>query len=57
MAKKYTGQCACGAVTFAFDTAPGFIADCYCKDCQRASGGCDGNVSWRACGGLLVAQR
>ena len=39
MAKTYTGQCACGAVTFAFDTAPGFIADCYCKDCQRASGG------------------
>jgi hypothetical protein len=36
---KYTGRCACGAVTYEFDNAPSFIADCYCKDCQRASGG------------------
>ena len=39
MAKKYTGQCACGAVRFAFDKDPTFIADCYCRDCQKASGG------------------
>jgi hypothetical protein len=39
MTKKYTGHCACGAVTYAFDTDPAFIADCYCQDCQRASGG------------------
>jgi hypothetical protein len=39
MAKKYTAQCACGAVKFAFDTDPTFVADCYCKDCQKASGG------------------
>ena len=39
MAKKYTGQCACGAVKFAFDSDPAFIADCYCKDCQKSSGG------------------
>lgn len=39
MAKKYTGQCACGAVKFEFDTPPTFIADCYCKDCQKAGGG------------------
>ena len=39
MAKKYTGQCACGAVKFEFDTDPSFIADCYCKDCRKASGG------------------
>ena len=39
MAKKYTGQCACGAVKFAFDSDPTFIADCYCKDCQKSSGG------------------
>lgn len=40
MTKRYTGQCACGAVTFAFETdPPAFIADCYCKDCQKASGG------------------
>jgi len=39
MAKKHTGQCACGAIKFGFDTDPAFIADCYCKDCQKASGG------------------
>ena len=39
MAKKHTAQCACGAVKFEFDTDPTFIADCYCKDCQKASGG------------------
>jgi hypothetical protein len=39
MAKKYTGQCACGVVKFAFDTDPTFIADCYCSDCRKASGG------------------
>jgi hypothetical protein len=39
MAKKHKGQCACGAVRFEFDTDPTFIADCYCKDCQKASGG------------------
>jgi len=39
MTKKYTAQCACGAIKFAFNTDPTFIADCYCKDCQKASGG------------------
>jgi hypothetical protein len=39
MAKRYTGQCACGAIKFEFDTYPTFVADCYCKDCQKASGG------------------
>ena len=39
MAKKYTGQCACGVVKFAFDTDPTFIADCYCGDCRKSSGG------------------
>jgi len=39
MTKKHTGRCACGSVTFAFDTDPTFIADCYCRDCQKACGG------------------
>jgi hypothetical protein len=39
MAKKYTGQCACGAVKFEFDTDPDFIAVCHCLDCKKASGG------------------
>ena len=39
MTKKYTGRCACGAVTFAFDKDPEFIANCHCLDCKKASGG------------------
>jgi hypothetical protein len=39
MAKKHTGRCACGAVTFAFDTDPDFVAECHCLDCKKASGG------------------
>jgi len=39
MTKKHTGQCACGAAKFEFDTDPAFIADRYCKDCQKSSGG------------------
>ena len=39
MSKKYTGKCACGAVKFAFDKDPDFIANCHCLDCKRASGG------------------
>lgn len=39
MAKKYTGRCACGIVTFEFDRTPDFIAACHCLDCKKASGG------------------
>lgn len=39
MAKKHTGQCACAAIKFEFDADPTFVADCYCKDCQKSSGG------------------
>src|SRR5262245_60718116 len=39
MTKKHTGHCACGAVTYGFDTDPTFVANCHCTDCKRASGG------------------
>ena len=39
MTKKYTAQCACGAVKFEFNTDPDFIANCHCLDCKKASGG------------------
>jgi len=39
MSAKYTGQCACGALTFEFATDPTFVANCHCNDCKRASGG------------------
>ena len=39
MSEKFSGGCACGAVRFEFSSAPEFVANCYCKDCQRSSGG------------------
>jgi hypothetical protein len=39
MTKKHTARCACGAITFGFDTDPTFIANCHCLDCKKASGG------------------
>jgi hypothetical protein len=39
MARRHQGRCACGAVTFEFDTDPEFIAVCHCLDCKKASGG------------------
>ena len=39
MAKKYAGRCACGSVQFEFDTDPGFIAVCLCRDCKNGWGG------------------
>ena len=39
MAKKHTGQCACGRIKFEFDADPTFVAVCHCLDCKRASGG------------------
>ena len=36
MTKKYTGQCACGAVKFEFDTNPTFVAVCHCLDCKKS---------------------
>lgn len=39
MPKKHLGRCACGVVTFEFDTDPDFVAICHCLDCKKASGG------------------
>ncbi len=39
MTRKYNAQCACGAVKFAFDKDPEFVANCHCLDCKKASGG------------------
>jgi hypothetical protein len=39
MADTFTGRCECSALTYEFSNAPDFVANCYCKDCQRSSGG------------------
>jgi hypothetical protein len=33
-----TGGCLCGQVRYAATSAPLFAGQCYCRDCQRASG-------------------
>ena len=33
-----TGRCLCGAVTYTINAEPARMAQCHCKDCQRASG-------------------
>ena len=33
-----TGHCLCGAVTYTINAEPVRMAQCHCKDCQRASG-------------------
>ena len=33
-----TGQCLCGTVTYKISGKPIRMAQCHCKDCQRASG-------------------
>jgi len=35
---KFTGQCLCGAVTFAADGDVTLMANCHCKDCQQVTG-------------------
>jgi len=37
--KTLTGQCLCGAVKLTINSEPLRMAQCHCKDCQRASGG------------------
>lgn len=34
-----TGGCACGAIRFECTVRPSAVVNCYCRDCQRASGG------------------
>lgn len=38
MSNEFTGRCDCGAVTYRFTQAPDFIANCFCRDCQKSSG-------------------
>jgi hypothetical protein len=38
MARKITGHCLCGQVTYRLDVEPVAQAFCYCADCQRQTG-------------------
>ena len=39
MAKRVTGRCLCGAVTFGFDETPVMTRACWCRDCQYLASG------------------
>lgn len=38
MSASATGGCACGAIRYEFSAEPVLAVNCYCRDCQRASG-------------------
>jgi hypothetical protein len=38
------GGCACGAIRYRIEGDPMASANCYCRDCQRASGGSPNHV-------------
>jgi hypothetical protein len=38
MSSNYAGQCLCGDIHYAVESAPLFMGNCHCKDCQRSSG-------------------
>ena len=39
MSKEYAGACLCGQCEIKFSGTPKFNIQCYCRDCQRVSGG------------------
>ena len=39
MTGTHSGGCLCGASRFAFEGAPKFAIQCFCRDCQHVSGG------------------
>ncbi len=38
MSDAFSGQCACGSVTYRMTSQPMFVHCCHCRDCQRQTG-------------------
>lgn len=39
MSDQFTGGCACGSVRYESKSAPKYMGNCHCTDCQKATGG------------------
>ncbi len=37
-AKKYTGSCGCGQLTYQLSSPPMFVHCCHCRECQKQTG-------------------
>ncbi len=44
MPDAFSGGCACGAIRYESSSAPVFMLNCHCRDCQRSSGGASSSV-------------
>ncbi len=44
MASVVTGGCRCGAIRYECSAEPLLVANCYCTDCQKATGGAMASV-------------
>ncbi len=53
---RFEGGCACRAIRYACSTAPLAMVNCYCRDCQQASGSGHSAIVVVTCDALQITQ-